>query len=136
MSAVTRYVIDPVTAVRLVREGLEVPQQHRLVAPALLRSQVLSALYRDVRAGATSEQEARRVLDGLATLKVRLLNDRVSRATAWKVAVELGWDDTTDAEYVAVTRLQADALVAGDPDLARRVAGGVPTAGFEELVGR
>ena len=61
-------------------------------------------------------------------MTVRLLNDRVSRAIAWKVATELGWDDTVDAEYVAVTRLQADALVAGGAGLARRAEGVVPLA--------
>ncbi len=69
----------------------------------------------------------------LTTTTVRLLNDRVSRAIAWKVATELGWDDTVDAEYVAVTRLQADALVAGGDGLIRHAEGVVPLAPFEDL---
>ena len=86
--------------------------------------------------GATTDADARALLDGLTTMTVRLLNDRVSRATAWKVATELGWDDTVDAEYVAVTRLQADALVAGGAGLASRAEGVVPLAAFEDLTRR
>ena len=41
---------------------------------------------------------------------MRLLGDRVSRRTAWKIAQEQGWETTFDAEYLAVTKLQADAL--------------------------
>jgi predicted nucleic acid-binding protein len=42
---------------------------------------------------------------------MRLLGDRVSRRTAWKIAREHGWETTYDAEYLAVAKLQADALV-------------------------
>lgn len=41
---------------------------------------------------------------------MRLLGDRVSRRTAWEIAREQGWETTYGAEYVAVTRLQADAF--------------------------
>jgi predicted nucleic acid-binding protein len=50
------------------------------------------------------------------------------------VAKQLGWDDTPDAEYVAVAQLQADAFVTLDPDLARQVDGLVPVMTFEEFV--
>ena len=128
----TRYVIDPTTTIRLLRERIEVPDTHRLVAPGALRSQVMSILFREVRDGVTTDAQARALLDSLTTPTVRLLNDRVSRAIAWKVATELGWDDTVDAEYVAVTRLQADALVAGGTACSAtpRV---VPLAPFEDL---
>jgi predicted nucleic acid-binding protein len=57
----------------------------------------------------------------------------VLRRNAWKVADQLGWPETYDAEYVALTRLQADALVTLDAELARRVEGIVPTATFDAL---
>lgn len=63
-----------------------------------------------------------------------LLGDRVSRATAWRVAAQLGWDDTTNAEYVAVAQLQADAFVTLDQDLVHTVESIVPTAPFEALL--
>lgn len=129
----TRVAIDAATAIRLVREGVVVPPGHQLVAPTLLRSQVLSSLYRDVRRGALDEDEARTLLEGVTTTRIRLLGDRVSRAAAWQVAAQLGWDDTADAEYVAVAKLQADVLVTADEALARRVADIVPTAVFALL---
>jgi hypothetical protein len=39
-----------------------------------------------------------------------------------------------DAEYLAITRLQADALVTVDPDLTAKAAGLVPVAPFEALL--
>jgi predicted nucleic acid-binding protein len=78
--------------------------------------------------------EARIMLDRLTTMRIRLLGDRVSRATAWKVAEQLGWDDTANAEYVAVAQLQADAFVTLDTDLARAVSGIVTIAPFEAML--
>jgi predicted nucleic acid-binding protein len=129
----TRYVIDAPTAIRIAREGTAIRSEHRLVAPSLLRSQALSTLYRDVRAGGVPAAEARRILDGITTMKIRLLGDRVSRATAWKIAEQLGLEDTADAEYLAVAQLQADALIALDPALVRLADGVVPTADFGAL---
>jgi predicted nucleic acid-binding protein len=129
----TRVAIDARTAIRLVREHVVVPPGHQLVAPTLLRSQVLQLLYRDVRSGALPEAEARELLDGVTALKIRLLGDRVSRAVAWRVAARLDWEDTADAEYVAVAQLQADVLVTHDPDLARQLEGVVATAPFALL---
>ena len=130
----TRFAIDAPTAIRLVREGVTVPGTHQLVAPNLLRSQALSSLYRDVRAGRLRDDEAAELLRGITTLRIRLLGDRVSRAVAWQLAKQLDWDDTTNAEYVAVAKLQADLFVTLDPELARQVDGIVPTAPFEALV--
>ncbi|HEU4849965.1 MAG TPA: type II toxin-antitoxin system VapC family toxin [Terrimesophilobacter sp.] len=131
----TRFGIDALTAVRLVREGIVVPGDHQLVAPNLLRSQALSLIYREVRGGELSADEARTMLDRITTMRIRLLGDRVSRAVAWRVAEQLGWDDTSDAEYVAVAQLQADAFVTLDADLARAVSGIVTIAPFEALLG-
>ena len=130
----TRFAIDAPAAIRLVREGVTLPHSHQLVAPNLLRSQALSSLYRDVRAGRLREAEATELLRGITTMRIRLLGDRVSRAVAWQVAEQLDWDDTTNAEYVAVAKLQADVFVTLDPELARQVVGIVPTAPFEALV--
>lgn len=130
----TRYAIDAPTAVRLAREGSTVSPEHQLVAPNLVRSQALSLVYRAVRAGDLGKDEARAILDGITTMRVRLLGDRVSRATAYRVAEQLDWEDTADAEYVAVAQLQADAFVTLDPELARRVEGIVTLAPYEALL--
>ena len=129
----TRYAIDALAAIRLVREAIVLPGDHQLVAPNLLRSQALSFLYREVHQGRLREDEGRALLDGLTTMRIRLLGDRVSRATAWQIAEQLGWQDTTQVEYVAVAKLQADFFVTLDADLARQVEGIVPTAPFETL---
>jgi predicted nucleic acid-binding protein len=127
----TRFVVDAAVALRVIRDVRQVPEKHQLVAPAVLRSEVLSLLYRMARTGALSETGARHQLDALAGLKIRLLADRVSRATAWKIASQLGWDDIGPAEYLAVATLQADALVAEDERLADQRL--VPAATYEDL---
>jgi len=133
MEGMTRYAIDTGTAIRIATEGAAVDAAHQLVAPSLLRSQALSRLYRSVREGELDAKEARRILDGITTMKIRLLGDRVSRAVAWQLAEQLALDDTTEAEYLAVAKLQADALVVSDPQIASLADGTVPTATYADL---
>lgn len=131
-----RFAIDAVTALRIVRDSRDSAgstAHSQLVGPAVLRSHVLAILYREVRAGTLDERVARAQLEAIATLKVRLLGDRVSRAAAWRIARQLDWDDTGPAEYLAVATLQADVLVAGDPRIAAAAAGIVPLAAYDEL---
>ena len=132
----TRFGIDALTALRLVREDIVVDDAHQLVAPNVLRSRVLSHLYRDARQGRLTRDEARAQLDRLTSMRIRLLGDRVSRAVAWRIAEQLDWDDTTTAEFVAVATLQADAFITLDEDLARSVEGIVAIAPFEDLLDR
>jgi hypothetical protein len=131
----TRFVIDAPTAIELARRGDTVPPAHSLVAPAVLRSQALQLLLTAVREGRMEQREGRRLLEALAGQRIRLLGDRVSRATAWKVALEAGWDAAAPAEYVAVTMLQADVLVTADPDLRRRAEGRVALGDYDDLLG-
>jgi predicted nucleic acid-binding protein len=131
----TRFAIDAPTAVRLLEDGVDLPAEHALVAPALLKSQVLERLFQDVRDGRRDERQAQELLRGLATMRIRLLSDRVSRGTAWRIATELRLPVTWPAEYLAVTRLQADVLVTEDEDLLRAAeAGGVPTTAYATLL--
>ena len=53
--------------------------------------------------------------------------------TAWKVADQLGWETTYDAEFVALTQLQADAFVTSDCELAQAVSDVVDTATSDAL---
>jgi hypothetical protein len=131
----TRYAIDARTALRIIREGVEVPTAHSLVGPSLLRSHVLGLVYDELRDGAITPSEAKTLLDGLATLRIRLLGDRVSRSVALTLAAEHEWPDTADAEYLAVATLQADALVAVDDELRRKAEGLVELAPFDALSG-
>jgi predicted nucleic acid-binding protein len=66
-------------------------------------------------------------------IKMRLLGDRVSRRTAWQLARQHDWDTLRDAEYIAVTRLQADALVTVDPSLAAAARDVVAVAAIDDL---
>ena len=87
----TRYVIGPDVAIRLARDHQAVIRGgHQILAPALLRSQVLSLLYQAVRRGEMTRKEAERHLEYVRALRIRLLGDRVLQNVAWKAAVLLG----------------------------------------------
>ncbi len=129
----TRYVIGLDVALRLAEERARVPAAHQLLAPTLIRSELLSSLYRSVQAGALMKTEATRRLDHLRSLRLRILGDRVLQSTAWAIADQLGWPDTFDAEYLALTTLQADALVTHEARLLRAAATIVPTAPMDAL---
>ena len=129
----TRYAIDAAIALRLIRDASNADRRHQLVAPSVLRSHALSLLYRDVRDGRITEEEGRQQLEALAAMKIRLLNDRVSRATAWKIAAWLGWNDIGLSEYLAVASLQADALVTENDELTAAASGIVRLAAYGDL---
>ena len=129
-----RYVIDAPTLLHIVDSDLAVHPSHQLVAPNSIRSEVLQLLLQEVRQGRRSEKEALQVHERITELKMRLLGDRVSRGTAWKIARERDWESLREAEYLAVTRLQADALVTVDPEMASRAESVVPLAPLESLL--
>ncbi|MFI6786819.1 type II toxin-antitoxin system VapC family toxin [Nonomuraea sp. NPDC050383] len=110
-----------------------VPAEHRLLAPTLIRSQLLAHLYQAVRSGEMAQKDADRLLAHVRGLRIRLLGDRVLQNLAWKIADRLGWPDTYTAEYIALTRLQADAFITLDAELAEAVEGLVATAPIEAL---
>jgi predicted nucleic acid-binding protein len=130
----TKYIIYPEVALRLAVEKAVLPAEHRLLAPTLLRSQLLAQLYRLVREGNMTKEDAEQHLSYVRGLRVRLLGDRVLQQVAWKVAAQLGWSDTFDAEYVALTQLQGDALVTLNADIVTAVANLVSVAPFEALL--
>jgi predicted nucleic acid-binding protein len=126
-------VIGPDVALRLAVNEAEIPDEHRLLAPTLVRSQLLSLLYQAVRRGELTKQDAERHLNRFRGLPIRLLGDRVLQNAAWKVADQLGWSDTFDAEYVALTGLQADAFITLDDRLADAVRDLVVVAPIDAL---
>jgi predicted nucleic acid-binding protein len=130
---VTRFVVDCGVVLQLASEGFEVPGEHELLAPTLLRSQTLSALHEAVHRGELEADVARERLERIGRIKIRLLGDAVLRRRAWEVADRLGWASTYDAEYVALTQLQADAFITLDAKLARSVKGVVETASIDAL---
>jgi predicted nucleic acid-binding protein len=129
----SRYVIGPDVAIRLAHDETVIRGDHQLLAPTLLRSQMLSLLYQAVRRGEVTRKDAERQLNYVRALRIRLLGDRVLQNVAWKAAGLLGWPDTFDAEYVALTQLHADALITLDRHLAGAVKDLVPVAPIEAL---
>jgi predicted nucleic acid-binding protein len=129
-----RYVICPDVAMRLARDRAVIPKDHQLVAPALLRSQLVSLLYQAVHRGELTKRDAAEQLDYVRALRLRLLGDRVLQNVAWRVAEQFGWADTFDAEYIALTQLQADALVTLDKKFARAAKQLVAVASIDDLL--
>jgi predicted nucleic acid-binding protein len=129
----TRFVVDASAVLHLANEEIEVPKKHELLAPTLLRSQTLSVLHEAVHRGEVSADVARERLARIYRMPIRLLGDAVLRRRAWEVADRLGWASTYDAEYVALTQLQAEALITLDAKLARSVKGVVATASIDAL---
>ncbi len=129
----TRYVIGPDVAIHLAGDEAVVPDGHHMLAPALLRSQLLSLLYQAVRRGEMTREDAGRRLFYARGMRIRLLEDHELQVVAWQVADQLGRSDTFDAEYVALTQLQADALITLDRQLAHAVKDLVTVAPIEAL---
>ena len=132
----TRYVVDAGAAIHLARSGAKASSAYELLAPTLLRSQTLSTLHEAVQRGEIAAPVARDLLARIGRMPIRLLGDAVLRRRAWELASQLGWHSTYDAEYIALTQLQADAFVTLDADLARSVEGIVTTAPIETLLQR
>jgi hypothetical protein len=129
----TRYVIGPDVAVRLACDQAVIRGGHQILAPTLLRSQVLSLLYQAARRGDMTSRDSGRQLSYARGLRIRPLGDRVLQEVAWKAAALLGWPDTFDAEYAALTQLHADALITLDWHPADAVQDLVRVAPIEAL---
>lgn len=129
----TRFVVDSSAVLHLVGEGVEVAEEHELLAPTLLRSQVLSVLHEAVHRGELDADDARERLARVNKMPIRLLGDAVLRRRAWEIAGQLGWASTYDAEYLALTLLQADAFVTLDEELARSAQEVVEVASIDAL---
>jgi len=130
---VTRFVVDVSAVLHLASKGTEISDTHKLLAPTLLRSQVLSTLHEAVHRGEMPADVARDRLARVGRMPIRLVGDAVLQRRAWDLADQLEWESTYNAEYLALTQLQADAFVTLDAELARSVQGIVATASIEEL---
>lgn len=128
-----RFVVDASAVIHLARAEFAVGGEHKLLAPTLLRSQTLSTLHEAVQRGEVSTEVARGCLARIGRMQIRLLGDAVLRRRAWELADQLGWSSTYNAEYIALTQLQADAFVTLDADLARSVHGLVATTSVDSL---
>lgn len=130
----SKFVIDPRVGLHIVAENVQIHPDHELLAPTLFRSQTLTIAHSDVMYGQLAEEVALERLERLWKLNIRLLGDAVLRRTAWKISTELGHPNTYDAEYIALTRLQGDAFVTMDPELAAVAGKFVKVASVDELI--
>jgi predicted nucleic acid-binding protein len=126
--------IDAPTLLHLVTSGLRADPVHQLVAPNLIRSHALTLMLHSVQRAELTDAEALERHERITEVKMRLLGDRTSRRTAWKLAREHGWDTIYSAEYIAIAKLQADELVTVDPQLTEMATGIVPVAPFDRLL--
>ena len=114
-------VVDASVAVPacLSAEGFELLPDRDLVAPALLWSETLSALRGLAWRAEISADDADAACQALARAPVRRIDDGRVAAEAWRIAEDLGWAKTYDAEYVALARLMGCRLVTLDVRLRR-----------------
>lgn len=128
-----RYVIDTTTALKILEHETSPRGAYELLAPTLLRSLVLDALYARARSSAAAKTRAQALNARFAKLKVRYLGDAVLRRRAWSLAEEADCASTFDAEFVALTQLQGDALVTEKAELVALAERFVAVAPFEAL---
>ncbi|CAN5850089.1 hypothetical protein BH23ACT10_BH23ACT10_16050 [soil metagenome] len=108
------------TALCLTDDGFDlVPDT--LMAPTLLRSEVLSALQGMQWRGDISPRLADVAVDRLLTERVRLVRRTDLWRRARQVALSLGWAKTYDAEYVALAQLHDAPLLTIDDRMRRRI---------------
>jgi predicted nucleic acid-binding protein len=130
----TTFVIDAQVAIDLAAAGATIPSEHSLAAPTLLRSQALALVYKSVHRGEIDERSGRKILDDIRGLRIRLLGDRSLQDHAWRIAAKLNWPDTYQAEYIALTQLQADALATADNKLAAAARAFVETVSPADIL--
>jgi len=96
-------------------EGLD----DELVAPWLMWSECTSALRGAVWRREIAAPVATAMIDLLDAAPVEARSDRMLRRRALKIASELGWAKTYDAEYVALAELLETRVVTLDARLRR-----------------
>ena len=130
-----RFVLHHSALLHLAEADTRITAVHELLAPSSSRSHVLALLHERVHHGDMEAEVARRRLAYIRGLRLRLLGDAVMQQVAWEVADRLGWPTTYDAEYIALTKLQADALIAKDDQLVEAAREIVATAPVTTLGG-
>jgi predicted nucleic acid-binding protein len=121
-------VLDASACVPLALAGRlpDVLARSGLVAPPLLWSETTSALRELAWRGLITHDEATQAVGRIDSLGIELRHPAGLYGEALRVAHQLGWAKTYDAEYVALALLLASPLLTRDGRL-RRGAGHVVT---------
>src|SRR5688500_13899529 len=116
-----RLVLDSGAALRaaMSREAAADLAAHELIGPPLLWSDVHSALHEAVWRRELGDVRAAGVLASFGRLGLRRRSPSALHAEAYRVATELGWAKTYDAEFVALARLEEAKVLTTDARLRR-----------------
>lgn len=117
----------------LTRDGFDRIARYELVAPPLMWSEAVSTLREHAWRGDISVQQASASLAALIAAPIRKRAPRNLHREAWRIAEQLGWAKTYDAEYVALARLLDCRLLTRDDRLRRGAARVVESIGPTEL---
>jgi predicted nucleic acid-binding protein len=116
-----RLVIDASAAVYLAASetGFAALARYELVAPPLVRSEATSAIHQAVWRGQASPELAEGTFQALLSAPIHADPVAGLLERAWKIADDLGWAKTYDAEYVALAQLIGCGLLTVDARLIR-----------------
>jgi predicted nucleic acid-binding protein len=128
-------VLDASAAVQacLAADGFDLFGNGRLIAPALFWSEVSSALHEMRWRKEISATLADIAFERFLAAPVSRRSPKRLRREAWRVAEELGWMKTYDAEYVALARMAPCRLFTVDARLRRGAGHIVPIIGPGDL---
>jgi predicted nucleic acid-binding protein len=100
-------------------EGFDVVADADLIAPPLLWSEVRSVLHVALGRGLLERPDAQEALEIFESSLIRERKHPRLGAEVWRIADELGWMKTYDAEYLAIASLVGAPIATLDRRMAR-----------------